>query len=618
MPAKTTYTDVLIVGAGPAGLMSAVCLSRLGISFKIIDRRLPGEAAGHADGIQPRTTEIWDTLGMGDRLRKIGVKMCQMAMYTANEDNTGVRLTGQTPNSNVPGTKYPYEIILRTEDIEGIMTDTIATYGVRVQQPTVPRKLVVLDNLNSTDGYRVEITCVNLNADRVREGQVPLRERGSVAEDPSYINNVEVFRAKYVIGCDGAHSWVRGQCGIAMDSSDAGVSWGVIDFTPVTNLPTPRAKNIIQSPLSGILATIPRPDDTMRIYAAWKENTAVTNEMQLAAMMESKLPEFIKRAFLPYQFEVKDITWCGQYTVAQRVASSFSYADCVFIAGDACHTHSPNAGLGANASMSDAYNLAWKLAYVLHGWSNLDMLGTYEAERRPCSVELIELDKKIHELDALDGAYPEEYVRLLQRQRMFATGIGLEYRSRLTENTFQSLIPGLLLGQRIPPGDILRYHDWNPCDLQDLLPYSLSFKLILFPGDVIENIPRHRLLDFLSVLEGTLTAHIGKELEVAAILNVKKAAFQTLPQLSEILPSTRIYLDDRLISTTPEHQGRLHESLGIRRDFAAAVLVRPDGYTAMILPMDRDGVRRIRNYVRSLSSRDAIVLQTPSGLAARL
>ncbi|KAH9912822.1 uncharacterized protein B0H18DRAFT_1051529 [Fomitopsis serialis] len=491
---QVSHTDVLVIGAGPAGLMTAVCLSRLNIPYRIIDRRLPEESAGQGDGIQPRTIEMWDSVGMGEKLRQTGFHLHRMVTYEANDDRSGIKATKQGPNISTSSARHPFEVLLEPKDIERLMRESLSERDVQVEQPVVPQQFRIINDSRPTGEYVVEVTCVHLKAEHVRTSHLPLTSRNELADLPECVETVESIRAKYVVGCDGAHSWVRHQCGITMEdlggealandwNAAMGEVWGAMDLKPITDFPTLLAKNIIQSPLAGLLGTVPRPDSRMRIYARFQNdpigNDGKTSAVQLADIL---MATFV-RGFQPYTIAAEDITWCSLYRVRQGIASTFSHAQRIFIAGDACHVHSPNAGQGLNVSMADAYNLAWKLAYTLRGRAGGPLLETYETERRPCSITLIELDKEIQRL-MRSSNMTEQYMSLIERQNAFTSGIGVQYDSRLTVPDFQDLACGLVLGQRLPHAEILRYDSWSRCSLLDTISYQMAFKLLIFPGDI--------------------------------------------------------------------------------------------------------------------------------------
>lgn len=270
--AHISYADVLVVGAGPAGLMMAGCLAHLNVNVRIIDHRLSDEFAGHADGIQPRTIEIWESLGIADALKRVGRQTHRLVTYQANEDSTGIKRSKDTRNISIDTARYPFEIIAHPEDIEKILRDELINHGIYIQQPVVPVNLCVSADRNEDGDYPVEVACTYLDEERLRTHVVPVNARDDCAQKPEYTQRQELVRAKYLVGCDGAHSWVRKQCGISMEGNPAGLTWGVMDFIPDTNFPTTQAKNIIQSPLTGILGFVPRPDGILRLYSVLRPN----------------------------------------------------------------------------------------------------------------------------------------------------------------------------------------------------------------------------------------------------------------------------------------------------------------------------------------------------------
>ncbi|KAJ6505918.1 FAD-binding monooxygenase, partial [Mycena vulgaris] len=131
---------------------------------------------------------------------------------------------------------------------------------------------------------------------------------------------------------------------------------------------------------------IPREGDKIRIYVQFPfKDAPPTTDGRLNRTVSSELAlKMISEAtgFKPYKMKFTSVVWCTEFCVSQMVAAKYSVDDRIFIIGDACHTHSPKAGQGANASMGDAHNLAWKLAHVLRKWADPSLLRTYEVERR--------------------------------------------------------------------------------------------------------------------------------------------------------------------------------------------------------------------------------------------
>lgn len=209
--------------------------------------------------------------------------------------------------------------------------------------------------------------------------------------DPGHEGEIEVVRAHYVVGCDGARSAVRKSLGRTLHGDSANQAWGVMDVLAVTDFPDVRLKALIQSAGEGSILIIPREGGYLiRIYVELdklSQNERVANrnfgvEHLIAAA---------QRILHPYKFEVHEVAWWSVYEIGQRLCDKFDDVPaeemggrlpCVFIAGDACHTHSPKAGQGMNVSMQDSFNLGWKLAAVLQKRSAPELLHSYSSERQ--------------------------------------------------------------------------------------------------------------------------------------------------------------------------------------------------------------------------------------------
>ncbi len=194
--------------------------------------------------------------------------------------------------------------------------------------------------------------------------------------DPAKGGVPETIRARYVVGCDGARSAVRRAIGRELRGAAANQAWGVMDVLAVTDFPDIRLKTAIHSAAEGSLLIIPREGGYLvRLYI---ELDKLNEDERIASrnLTADDLVAAAKRILHPYTLEVKEIAWWSVYDIGQRLCDRFDDvpegADRpphVFIAGDACHTHSPKAGQGMNMSMQDAFNLGWKLAAVLRGQS---------------------------------------------------------------------------------------------------------------------------------------------------------------------------------------------------------------------------------------------------------
>ena len=176
------------------------------------------------------------------------------------------------------------------------------------------------------------------------------------------------------------------------DSSNS--LWGVMDVIPRTLFPDIRMKSSVRSN-SGNLMIIPREGGSLvRMYI---ELPSGTNAKEVTL---EQIQTIAQRIFKPYEMEFVETLWWSAYSVGQRVADSFHKAYRVFLAGDACHTHSPKAGQGMNVSLQDGYNIGWKLGAVLTGKARPSLLETYVQERQKVAVDLVEFDRYFSKLFA--------------------------------------------------------------------------------------------------------------------------------------------------------------------------------------------------------------------------
>ncbi|KAF8198354.1 FAD binding domain-containing protein [Mycena galopus ATCC 62051] len=495
MERQSTHTEILIIGAGPGGLLAALVLRLMKVKVRIVDRRLPYEVSGQAGGIQPRMLEIWENLGIGRDLRDRSEHVHRMVTHFCFEFQDSLslklpsKLASQMLNIPVPSARYQYEVLARIDIIEQILQERLKAEGVVVERPGVPISLTV--ETQASDSYPVKVEVAWLNEKVLRDHNVAQDARGDPESIGGLVDKFECIAAKFVIGCDGGKSWTRKQLNIAMKGNQTELHWGILDFTPKTNFPTPRAKNIIQSPLAGALGYLPRPAGAARVYV-------MLDEKQIVSADECKnvIADKLRRGFAPYEMEIEETTWCTVFSASQRVAERFSGHGRIFIAGDACHTHSSKAGQGANAAMSDTFNLAWKIGYVVQKRAKPDILETYEQERRPYSLELIELDRKIFRLFDNHRFTPEEYTSLWHEQIIFASGIGLCYSSALIDGSGQWLAPKLRIGERISSLEVIRSNDWRPVNLHDLCRFNGKFRLFVLPGNILESSRVDRLCAF--------------------------------------------------------------------------------------------------------------------------
>ncbi|KAH9057459.1 FAD binding domain-containing protein [Lactarius vividus] len=574
--------DVLVLGAGPAGVMCGNALARAGVNVRIVDKRAVRVAAGQADGIQPRTIEVLQasqptfSYGLADRLHSKAALMVMAAFY--NPGPKGIERIGRVPDVTAPTARYPYEATLHQGEIEAIFLDSMKKEGLQVERPIVPIALQISDDpkeLADPRAYPVKVVLKHL-----------AKESG---------DDTEIVRAKFVIGADGAHSWVRKTLGFSMDGEQTDFVWGVVDIVPseVTDFPDIRNKSAIHS-TNGSCMVIPREGDKIRLYIQLSDTDAVnpqTGRVDLGRYDPERLLKVANKIFRPYTIHAvpDQIDWWTIYQIGQRVASRFTANERVFIAGDACHTHSPKAGQGMNASMNDTHNLAWKLTHVLRGWADISLLKTYEFERRQYAQDLIAFDKefsalfseKLREDGEGHGPTCEEFIGAFQNYGNFSSGVGVHYSpSAVTDPLYQAAAENLVIGQRLLPHVLVRAADAREVNIQDLAPSDSRFKLFVFPG-----VHADKVASFLERPEGFFNKR-RDACSVITILCGEKTTANHLAVPPVLRPHwTKVLLDDTDITGT--RGGRIHERYGIGRTAGAIVVVRPDGYVGTVAPLDK-------------------------------
>ncbi|PSR71349.1 hypothetical protein PHLCEN_2v12778 [Hermanssonia centrifuga] len=585
--AKESDVDVLVIGAGPAGLMAASSLAKAGVNVRIIDQRPNKVAAGQADGLQPRTLEVFQSYGLLHHFEEQGNQLHMVAFYNPSSKG-GVERTGRVQAINASTARYPFEITLHQGAIEAIFLDFLASFGVQVERPVIPTSMQLSADekeLKDPQSHPVKVTLQNLDA---KSGQP----------------DTEIVHAKYVIGADGAHSWVRKALGISMEGEQSDYIWGVLDMVPETDFPDIRNKSAIHSN-NGSCMVIPREGDKIRLYIQLTDTDAVnplTGRVDKEKMSAEKLLQVAKKSFYPYTIQPKEVEWWTIYGIGQRVASKFSANERVFIAGDACHTHSPKGGQGMNASMIDTHNLTWKIAHVLRGWADMSLLKTYEYERRKYAQDLIYFDKTFSALfsekpaseENQGGVTHEQFLEAFLSFGLFTSGIGIHYAPSAIVNTkHQSHASNLIIGQRILPSVFIRAADARPFEIQDLIPSDARFKVLVFAGDITEvsQMRRLRVLgEKLGKPEHFYNKFGGKEPSAAFDLITISSSKKEQVDATDFPEVFRPHLNNILLDDEDMHarvaKGTGYDTYGIDRARGAVVVVRPDGYVGMVAPFE--------------------------------
>ncbi len=326
---------ILIVGAGPTGLVLALWLARSGVSFRIIEKNAgPGEAS-RAMAVQARTLEFYRQLGIAERIVESGIKMRGVHLREGSREIAGFPFDGIGTDIS------PFSFVLSypQDDHERLLVQVLEEAGVRVEWNT---ELVRFEE----EGERVRAT--------LRKGDS--EETGGFA---------------YICGCDGAHSAVRQTLGLGFPGGTYQESFYVADVR-ASGLAFNEDVNASLSARSFCLAFPVRSSGIFRLIGIIPEELAGREDLTF-----DDIRPYVKKQV---DADVHDVNWFSTYRVHHRVADHFRQGR-VFIAGDAGHIHSPAGGQGMNTGIGDAVNLAWKLAAVVGGRANRSILDTYEAER---------------------------------------------------------------------------------------------------------------------------------------------------------------------------------------------------------------------------------------------
>ncbi|MGE0860996.1 MAG: FAD-dependent monooxygenase, partial [Gammaproteobacteria bacterium] len=433
--------------------------------------------------------------------------------------------------------------------------------------------------------------------------------------DPRLPQAPHALRARYVVGCDGARSAVRGALGLALEGDAANQAWGVMDVLAVTDFPDVRRKTVIQSAREGSMLIIPREGGYLVRFYIELDKLAPDQRVSALQVSPEHLIAAARRILAPYTLEVKEVAWWSVYEIGQRLCARFddgldprggAREPRVFIAGDACHTHSPKAGQGMNVSMQDAFNLGWKLGAVLAGRAAPAVLDTYSLERQAVAAELIDFDRRFAALFSArpagdGGAVPAEFQEYFVRQGRFTAGTATCYPRALLigPRTHQALASGLPVGMRFHSAPVLRLADAKPMHLGHVLRADGRWRLFLFaprddcaaPGSRLRS-----LLDFLAESGGSpLRRHrradedIDALIEVLTVFQVSHHALSLhdLPPLLKPRKGRYGLVDyEKVYCPSPRLGEDVFTLRGIDREQGCMVLVRPDQYVAQVLPLE--------------------------------
>ncbi|KAI1464217.1 3-propionate hydroxylase [Daldinia caldariorum] len=572
MQGDVENVDVLIVGAGPVGLITAFQLAKFGgVSVRIVEKHAKSEqdSYGRAITLFPRTAEMLDQLGLADELLQHCFACRNTVTYNAEGEEVDGR--GWSFMKHMKDTTFDFSLVLRQKFQEEIFRNALRQHDVHVSAP-IELITASVDTNIPTGNHKV--TAVLLNH---RSGAT------------------EIVKCKYLIGCDGGRSSVRRIFNITFEGSISEDKWVRIDGQVKTNLPKPRSYCSIESPTHGNVLWAALDHGSTRIgYAFTADRANGYEEFDEAAAVKEAIA-----AVKPFQLEFEHVDWWTIYTVGQRIAKSFFVEGCIFLAGDACHTHSSAAAQGMNTGIHDAVNLAWKLSLVLRRYARPDLLETYHMERFQNIAKLIEYDKDISQL--MSNHLPEKWrndpdadvnvilAKILEEVGTFTSGLGISYEVRKdnpinVEGPFCGNHSLVKPGMRGPDITLLRPGTFEPTRLIRELPNTSRFSVLIFAAERQPPIPK--------VLYDDITCSLALERPVL-MSHLRFVTILPKPMSSpyEVLgcePIGRAYFDEK--------DGAAYRRYGIESPRGAIVVLRPDGWIGTMIELGDRAAWELESY----------------------
>jgi phenol 2-monooxygenase (NADPH) len=592
--------DVLIIGCGPAGLVLAAQMANFpDITTAVIDRRDGPLQVGQADGVACRTVEMFEALGLADRLLNEAYWVNEVCFWQPDpEDPTKIKRSGRIQDTEDGLSEFPHVIVNQArmlaylrDHMERSSSRLVPFYGLKATD-------VAVDTVGSSD-YPVTVTVAH-----VKE----LEETGDTS----------MIRAKYVVGCDGARSATRTAIGRELTGDATSQSWGVMDVLAVTDFPDIRVKCAISSANEGNILIIPREGGYLaRIYIELDE-VADKEMVDQRAVTPERLANVANRILHPYTIEIKDVGWWSVYQIGQRLCAKFDDVPAeemvtrlprVFIAGDACHTHSAKAGQGMNVSMADAWNLGWKLASVLRGIARPELLHTYSEERQAIAKQLIDFDREFSDrfragssgsgTGTGNGHDPEEFQRYFMAQGRFTAGVATNYAPSMitAEAAFQQLAHGFPVGMRFHSAPVIRVADAKPVQLGHVARADGAWRIYIFADradPASGNSRARKLCELLASPASPIERFTPAGAEPDSVIDVRAIfqqhhrdlAVEKMPPV--LLPRKGKFglIDYEKMFCPDPNADDIFELRGIDREAGCLVVVRPDQYVSHVLPLD--------------------------------
>lgn len=528
MSSAVAGPDVLVVGAGPTGLTLACELARHGLSFRIIDQAEMPAGIPKAIAVVPRTLETLDIMGVADQFLAHGQKIRGLNIHAPSQRLAHLVLAG------LPS-RYNHLLTIPQSETERLLTERLRSLGGQVERP-------------------VQLVGLKQEEDSVR------------ATLQGAKRTAETVRARWVVGCDGAHSGVRHALGVQFEGSRYDESVLLAYVRIETDLATDEA-HLFFTP-AGPVAVLPLPEGRHYLIlplleSAEEERTTVSLQEVTSLLQERGLSNV----------RILEPLWLTKFRIHRRIVDSFRVGH-VFLCGDAAHIHSPVGGQGMNLGIQDAFSLAWKLALVARGAGKPILLTSYHAERHPIAETILSgtnlATRAVTLVNPVGQTVRNRLVMFLtsfdvvwQRLTQGVAGLTWNYRrSPIVAGQHSNAISTLLSGQRAwgvaleagdraPDGTVWRAGSDTPVRVYELLRVS-RHALLLFAGQTAATGSRN-------------LAVIGRQVHdrYKGLIDVHLISGASLPKGPDWEGSLLL-----------DREGALHRQYGA----GCFYLIRPDGY----------------------------------------
>ncbi|ESK88511.1 pentachlorophenol 4-monooxygenase [Moniliophthora roreri MCA 2997] len=562
--------DVVIIGAGPVGALIAYQLARYGCRPLLIEQedKTLSNPYGRACTLWPRTIELLDQLDLAERLLQTGVVTRTGLHFYEGRRVKGGLMYGSRMDK-LGDTFFKFALHLRQKLTEDEFTAAFQEYGFNLHMR------------HAIESYAL---------DEVAIDEYPIRVQ---IKDLTHDHVVQV-KTRYLIGADGGKSTVRKLAKIPFDGEYTKNRWIRMDAKVKTNMPNPRCLNSIDSRSHGQILWCPTDNGLTRIGYVFSQ-TLLEKYGGVEGVTREVAMEEAKKAIEPFELEFEDMQWFTIYGIGQRIARSFSdVGNGVFLAGDACHTHSSGSAQGLNTGIHDAVNLAWKLALRIHGIAKGSLLASYDEERRSVVQQVIDNDKTISTL--ISGEYPPRFQGRTESIRdiltewfddmnmqAFTLGLGISYPSNAINREVNGPSRATLNpGERGPDVYLTSIGTGDPIRLQKVLKNDAKFSVVIFAGN-----PSHTCSAY-SVFTGALPPFIqsfpARAFKWFTITSVSGNGGQ---EVLGMTPIGKVYFDENV---------KAHEIYGVDIQKGAVVVFRPDGWVGTVVELNERGVNDLMIY----------------------